>query len=399
MASGEDSSTWRISSIYFFYFALLGAILPYWNLYLAELGYNALQIGYLGAILMGTKIVSPYILGWLTDRTQKPVAVIRYSNFAALVCFAFIYLIPDSENANTQFWMLALIIAGFSFFWNAVVGQYEALTFLFLGKQHHRYGPIRAWGSIGFVIAVSGLGYLFEVVKIEALVHVILALLFMIWISSLLVNELDYSIEPNGSGHTGSIRNFFLRRDVMGFLVGCLLVKVAHGPYYTFYSIYLDAWGYSESLIGWLWSAGVIAELALFFIFTRLLSKYSLLQILIFSAAIGVVRWLLIGLMPENLYLMIFAQILHAITFASYHAAAVNWVRKTFGREYQGQGQALYSAASFGAGSAIGAVLSGYMWSDQMSSQWTLCWIAAALISVIAALVFWCSMRRPAVFA
>ena len=59
---------WRLSSFYFFYFAFLGAWVPFWNLYLeAELKFSANEIGTLSALVLATKIIGPYIWGWLAD--------------------------------------------------------------------------------------------------------------------------------------------------------------------------------------------------------------------------------------------------------------------------------------------------------------------------------------------
>ena len=57
---------WRLSGFYLFYFATLGALVPYWSLYLKGLGFSAVEIGELVAILMATKIVAPNIWGWIT---------------------------------------------------------------------------------------------------------------------------------------------------------------------------------------------------------------------------------------------------------------------------------------------------------------------------------------------
>lgn len=380
---------WRLSNLYFFYFALLGAILPYWNLYLSASGYSAIEIGYLGAILMGSKAISPYFLGWLTDKTARPVTVIRWSNFIALILFSCIFWGDDAAGKH-HFIYLASIIAGFSFFWNAVIGQYEALTLMHLGQQFRRYGPIRAWGSIGFIVAVTGLGYLFESLNVLYLPHIMAVLLFMIWLSSLFIKDIPVSqstTEAPASPHF-SIIHILKRRDVFAFFLGCFLVKFAHGPYYTFFSIYLDAFGYSKTVIGLLWAIGVIAELFLFFIMARILDHFSLRTILIFSVVVGVFRWVVIGSFPNSLPLLIIAQITHAATFASYHAAAVEWVRSKFGRRYQGQGQALYSATSFGAGSALGALVSGWLWTDTLSINWTYTWLLASVVSFIAIFVF-----------
>ncbi|MBT8140573.1 MAG: MFS transporter [Gammaproteobacteria bacterium] len=380
-------SHWRLAGLYFFYFALLGAIMPFWNLYLYAQGYNARDIGLLGAVMMGTKVVSPYMLGWLADVTRRPMLTIQWSNLAAFLFFLPIFMLggEQGEGQGSRTLHMGLIIAAFTFFWNAVIAQYEAVTMLTLGNHYQKYGRIRAWGSVGFIASVSLLGWLFETLEINALPWVVALLLLTIWLSSLGTGEPRTSPQPENLHGLGSI---IFKPSVLAFFAGCFLVKFAHGPYYTFYSIYLDGYGYSTTSIGILWSIGVIAELALFMFMGRLLAHYSLRAILSISLVAGIIRWAVIGYFPENLLLIVLAQIAHALTFASYHAAAVEWVRRKFGEHHQGQGQALYSALSFGAGGAVGAIVSGLLWSDTPSANWQLTWMIASLASVAGLLLF-----------
>jgi len=385
---------WRLSGFYLFYFALLGAIIPFWNLYLADAGYSAAQIGVLGALLMGTKIVSPYLLGAFTDRSGKPMKVIRWSNFAALLCFLALFaqtLLPI--DGTQRFYLLVAVIFGFSFFWNAVIGQYEAVTLLALGDHYEKYGTIRAWGSVGFIVTVILLGAIFEIINIDQLPLIMAFILALIWISSLVpltVHTQAAHSEPVG------FSKIIKKPDVLAFFAGCFLMKMAHGPYYVFYSIYLDGYGYSKSTIGLLWGGAVLAEFALFFVMAKVLRQYSIRTILIYSTAFAALRWLLIGYFPTQISTLIFAQALHAFTFASYHATAVEWVRRRFGNAYQGQGQAVYSAVSFGAGSALGAFISGIIWTDSLSSAWQHTWLFATIVSVAGLLVFMLVFKEPA---
>lgn len=48
-------------------------------------------------------------------------------------------------------------------------------------------------------------------------------------------------------------------------------MQLAHGPYYTFFSIHLETLGYSRSFIGLMWALGVVAEILLFLVMARLL--------------------------------------------------------------------------------------------------------------------------------
>jgi PPP family 3-phenylpropionic acid transporter len=95
-------------------------------------------------------------------------------------------------------------------------------------------------------------------------------------------------------------------------------------------------------------------------------------------------RWLLIGGFVENVSVVIFAQCLHAASFGLYHAVAIELFHRNFKGKLQGRGQALYSAVSFGAGGAIGTLLSGVYW-DVYSPQ--IIFSAAALASFMAMLI------------
>jgi PPP family 3-phenylpropionic acid transporter len=84
--------------------------------------------------------------------------------------------------------------------------------------------------------------------------------------------------------------------------------------------------------------------------------------VLIASLLLAALRWLMIGFGAASVGVLVLAQCLHAATFGSFHAAGIEFVRRHFGYADQGQGQALYSAISFGAGGALGALGSGWLW-------------------------------------
>jgi PPP family 3-phenylpropionic acid transporter len=160
----------------------------------------------------------------------------------------------------------------------------------------------------------------------------------------------------------GSVWRVLARSEVVAFFTACFLMAAAHGGYYTFYSIYLVEHGYSKGDVGWLWALGVIFEIGVFVQLPQLMRRFTIRQILVFSFACAVVRFTVIGWAVDSVWLIALAQVLHAATFGSYHAAAVAAVHHYFRGRHQAQGQALYTSLSFGAGGAFGAVASGYTW-------------------------------------
>ncbi|MCU7830705.1 MAG: MFS transporter [Candidatus Thiodiazotropha sp. (ex Myrtea sp. 'scaly one' KF741663)] len=343
---------WRLSGFYLFYFASLGALLPFWGLYLQDRGFTPVEIGELMAVIMITKLIAPNIWGWIADHTGLRMPIVRMASLLSIVCFVGVFYAEG-------FWLLALVMMLFSFFWNASLPQFEAVTMSHLKDRIQHYSRIRLWGSIGFILTVTVLGYLLDEMGVDLVPKMVLLIYIGIFISSLLVPE-KRAVMP--SQHQGSIMQVLRRKDVVAFLLVSFLMQASHSAYYAFYSIYMEGIGYSSSTIGELWALGVIAEVLIFLVMHRLLHRWSARQVLIVSLAIAVVRWILVGIAPENLLLVLLAQVMHAATFGTFHAAAIHLVHHYFVGRHQGRGQALYSSISFGAGGAFGSLLSGYFW-------------------------------------
>lgn len=352
---------WRLSSFYLCYFALLGATAPFLALYLDHLGFSSARIGELVAIPMLMRCVAPNIWGWLGDYSGRRLAIVRLGAICTLLTFSLILF--DKSYA----W-LAMVMALQAFFWHAVLPQFEVITLTHLQGQTSRYSQVRLWGSIGFILAVVSLGRLFEWSSLDIYPQALLLIMAGIVASSWWVpNALPLSFRPQLV--TGGFLKQLLQPGVLAFY-GCVaLMQLSHGPYYTFLTLHLEHLGYSRGIIGLLWAFGVVAEVLMFMSMSRILQRFSVRQVLLASFVLAALRWLLLGNFAGYLSILIFAQVLHAATFGSFHAAAIHFVQRTFGQRQQGQGQALYAAVS-GMGGAVGALYSGYSW-NALGPNWT----------------------------
>lgn len=373
---------WRLSSFYFFYFAALGALIPYWGLYLKSLGFTHLEIGEMFAILGGTKIIAPYVWGWLADRGAPRIGIVRSGSFAALLAFTGVYLVSG-------YWWMAVVIALFSFFWNAALPQFEAATLSHLGDEHHRYSKIRLWGSIGFIVTAFSLGPLMQRYGSGILVHALTALFAGIWLASLFVPE---SVVGTRRQRPLRISTILKQPAVIALLMISFLMQAGHAPYYAFFSIYLQTYGYSKSTIGMLWALGVVAEILVFLYMHRALPRFGARYLIITSLLLTIIRWVLTALFVESLVVIALAQTLHAASFGIFHAASIHLIHRFFSGRAQGRGQALYSGISFGAGGALGSVASGYAWTLYNGS---VVYIFSAIVTAIALIIACAGLREP----
>ncbi len=367
---------WRLSSFYLFYFAALGVLAPYWSLYLKDLGFNAVAIGQLMAIPMATKLIAPYVWGWLGDHLGRRMSIVRLGSLLTTIIFSSVFWV-------TGFWELGAAMVLFSFFWNAVLPQFEAVTFDYLGKDVSGYARVRVWGSIGFILSVLVLGVVVDLYGPTSILPVLLIAYAAIWLSSLMVKDKDAKphtvVQP-------PIMEIIKLPAVIAFFVVCFLLQAGHGPYYGFFSIYMESAGYSKTAIGQFWALGVIAEVVVFIFMHRLLKLFGARQVLMASLALAVLRWILIGNFPHSLGTILFAQILHAATFGTFHAAAIHLVHHYFTGSHQGRGQALYSSLSFGAGGAMGTLASGFLWESAGPS---VAFGISAALSLLALIIAW----------
>ncbi len=373
---------WRLSGFYLFYFALLGATAPFLSLYFEYLGFSPARIGELVAIPMLMRCVAPNLWGWLGDRSGQRLLIVRFGSVCALCSLSLIFF--DHGYA----W-LAMVMALHAFFWHAVLPQFEVITLAHLREQSARYSEIRLWGSIGFILAVVGLGWLFQQFSLGLYPWVLLIIIAGIVLSSFWVPNAVPLVHENYGAEGGFIAQL-LRPEVQAFYLCVGLMQVSHGPYYTFLSLHLQALGYARGAIGLLWALGVLAEVVLFMCMARLLPRFSLRQVLVASFLLAALRWLLLGNLAEYLAILLFAQLLHAATFGSFHAAAIHFIQRSFGPAQQGQGQALYASLA-GVGGALGALYSGYSWKS-LGAGWT--FAIASLAALLAAIIMASQLRE-----
>jgi len=367
---------WRLSAFYFFFFATLGALIPYWGLYLKSLGMRPDAIGLLMGLLMLTKVVAPNVWGWMADRRGVRLPIIRWAAFLAVVGFSGVLL------GDSMLWLVVVTVV-FRFFWNAALPQFEAVTLTHLGRATHRYTRIRVWGSVGFIVTVIAVGVFLDHFPVVLLPLVVLVFMAGIWLATL--TAVEHSGAPVPTTHE-PLAGVLRRPEVWAVLLGCFLMQASHGPYYAFFSIYLEAYGYSRGLIGQLWALGVVAEVLLFLVMPRLLQRYSMRHLFLACFALTGLRWILVAAFPQWLAVIFGAQLLHAASFGIYHAVAIQLVHRFFVGANQGRGQALYSSVSFGAGGALGSVLSGYAWAG-IGPQAT--YLGAAAVSLVGLVVVW----------
>ena len=378
--SSSHNLHWRLSRFYFFYYFFVGSFVPYWGIYLQSENFSPSSIGILLSLFQISRIVAPNFWGWLADHTGYRVKWIKLTSFLGLIGFIGVFW------AKGFFWIF-LVMSALSLFTSSTLPLAESLTLAHLATTDGHYSRIRLWGSIGFIVASLFLGYLIDLQGINILLWVLLITQAIIFFLS---NTIPEAKEIHHKKNDLSIWKIIKTPSVVALLIGCTLMVSAHGVLYNFYSIYLKEHGYSSATIGWLWAVGVICEIFIFMLMPKILRRYSLKTILLISLFLGVIRFILIGASPDHFYLLLIAQMFHAATFGSFHAASIEVIAYFFKGRNQSRGQAIYNSVAYGIGGTIGGLGGGYL-IQYLGGQ--LGFMIAAISPLIGFIVIWYGLK------
>lgn len=336
------------------YFAHIGFFNPYLPLWLKELGYGIVAIGLLTAVQSATRLIAPYGWGWLSDHTGERVKLLRYGASAALVVSCGLWI-------HGGFWWLAAVLFVMFLHTSAMMPMSEAAMAHLVSSggsfDAKRYGRVRLWGSLGFLVTVLLAGAWFEHFGMGHFPAWTVLSLLAVTLSVWLMPDLKEALAPHERKQP--VWPILKKRPVQWFFAALFFHVLAHMGIYIFFSLYLDALGYSKTVIGLLWAVSVLLEIGWFFTQSRWLPLMSLSAWLVLCGGVMVLRMALTASSATVWPLLLLAQTLHAITFATHHAVCIELLSRHFPGSLRGRGQALYTVLGYGVPGMLGGLLGG----------------------------------------
>ncbi len=342
----------RYSAFYFFYYAGLGAFSPYVGRFVDALGHSGYVLGAMMALWYGTRVFGPPAWTAMVARSERPGAWLLLGSLLTLVLCAGFTTFHGALG-------LCVVMALFGLAYNPLLPQFEAMTLNALGERSAEYSRIRLWGSIGFLLVASSYGWLLDRLGATRLPWLMLPLFALMALAALR----HRNARPPHDNHAREAGAALLRRPgVRRFLLMALLMQTGFGAFYLFYTLHLQAAGHSGLVVGLLWGTGVLSEIAMFWAMPRLFARHDAGTLLSFCLAVTVLRWIVTALLPGALPLMFAVQLLHAFSFAVFHACCMRQMAQSFPGRDAAAGQSLLYSISSGVGGVLGALLASLRW-------------------------------------
>ncbi len=370
------------SAVWFFYFAAIGLYNPYAPLWFKELGWSTLAIGALASAISWTRVVAPYGWGLYGDRSGRRSRGVRWAAGLSVAAAAGLWLWPSP--AWVPVFAVALFLAN-----GGVVPLSEAALSQQIQRggmlDYARYGRVRLWGSLGFVVSVAVCGALFEQIGIHHFAWMVTAAFALLWLATLRLPDAPAAAAEDGPAPP--VRTVLRRPAVAWFFGGVALTVLAHTALYAFFSLYLNEQGHGEGVVGLAWGVAVGVEVAFFWAQGRVFGRLTPIGWLQLAAVATALRFALTAAFGGTLALLLLAQLLHALTFAAQHAACIAMVHRFFPGRLRSRGQALYSVLGYGLPGVVGGLAGGWL-GDRLG--FTMVFWAASLVGLAA----WAALRR-----
>ncbi|WP_047044775.1 3-phenylpropionate MFS transporter [Vibrio mexicanus] len=341
-----------ISQYFIGFFFAYGVYLPFWALWFEGQGVTATDIGLLVGLGFATRCVANLVITPRIHRVEHLIPALRWLSVASLVFIAFHFFTGGS------FWLMAVATVLFNLCCGPIVPLSDAMANHYSRLKMLDYGRTRLWGSVAFIAGSTVVGFLVARYGIDMIVY---TALFGV-LGSLLLGMRNPSVMPVSETETEQVRpklsKLLTEWPVVKFLILVALIQGSHAAYYSFSAIHWKDAGHAESTIGYLWSLGVVAEVAVFAFSKRLFSGWALRTLFVVAAAGVMLRWGLTA-STTSIFALILIQLLHGVTFAMAHIAAIQYIQSAESNKMVAL-QALYNALPLGAFIALMTALSGW---------------------------------------
>jgi PPP family 3-phenylpropionic acid transporter len=346
--------TVRTSAAYVAAFAGVGAAFPYLPVFYRSLGFDLAAVGFFAALSAAIALVASPVWGSIADRFGGSRTVIPVA--ALVAAAAAIVLSLAREPAMVIVGIVVLFAAG-----AGIVPVLDAHALEVVASDRDRYGRLRVWGSISFIVAVLLVGWIVDRLGIASL--------FLVYVPALLATALvtlTFSRVPRGAptARLERLSSVLREADLMRFILAALIAWASVMAVNLFFSIHLTTLGAPGVLVGSAWALGALVEVPIMWAFPAIAARVGAERLLIVGAALFAARALVIAFVADPV-ILVATMVLAGGGFGLMLVAGITYVSRLAPPGAEATTQGVFSGMVFGLaiilGAGVGGTLSGWL--------------------------------------
>jgi PPP family 3-phenylpropionic acid transporter len=365
-------------------FAAVGTMLPYLPLYYRSLGFDLAEIGSILALGAFVGLLASPSWGALSDKLRGSPMVLVAAVATALAGTAVLAL---STNPLAVLAGAALLGAGIGGF-NPII---DARALETVGADRARFGPLRAWGSFSYILAVLASGVLVDRFGLRSLFASLTVALIATAVVALVLRPVG-DRPVRAASPLRDAGRLFGPSGLGVFLLGAFLTWLGMSAVLTYTPIRFTELGAGASIVGLGGAIAAGTEVPLMLRFPSLAARWGSHRLLIAGSVFTAARAIVAAVATDPAVLLA-ASVFGGLGYAFFAIGGTTYVSEhvppqlaaTAQGIFQGVGNSLAQVTAALAGGAV-AALAGVVGLFAMS----------ALVGIVAAAILWVAVRRGA---
>ena len=258
----------------------------YMQTFLIRLGYDGAERGVITAGISVVAILSPIIVGFLCDKFRTVKSAYNITLILLTLVALFIY-----QTTQKEFFMHFIFYSLLGGLWRTIMTIQDTWAIEIDDYFKDRYGRIRAFGAIGWMIANPIGGWCIEQYGYSVLGWVGAGLAIFNLVYSMFLPDATKDKNADPVRFT-DLRVLFRNRDYVLIVLIFLFINMMSNADGITVVDKMMALGGGETIVGTRSSLQALVELPLFFAGTILLKKFGDFKLLMFGIAMYIVRFL-----------------------------------------------------------------------------------------------------------
>jgi PPP family 3-phenylpropionic acid transporter len=357
----------RAAFAYFVITIGFAAYLPFLSLYYQSLGIPLAWIGALLALGWTASLLSGPAWGAVHDRFPASRALLPLSGLIAGVSALALGLVGASP-------LLTVFAVGLAVGGAGLMPMLDVRTLELAGSDRTRYGLVRAFSSISFIIFAPIAGFLTNARGAGAIFAIIVPSLIVAgFVAATVPGRSNVARAPSMLRAPGRV---IAHRTTLLFLAGSLICWTAINAQGGFFSIYLRSLGAPADQVGWAWALQELLEVPTMLLFPVLVRRFGLSRLIVVGAVVAVVREVANATFTVPAILLA-CSVVQGAAYALLLVGGITFVSIHGPRDAAATAQGLFSAAAVSLSAILGVGLGGVL-AEQIGTR-GLYWVTVVL--------------------